>query len=137
MIHLKLGGIVLKRFLVVILYFCLILTACNEKIQTIPFKENVERITIYDQKQGDKVNEISDPSQISEFLKLMNASKPSGLGDPEPPGRTYEIIFKSGSNSISFYLKKGMTSIADDKIYYKNSKHDAWVPDKSFLRYFP
>jgi hypothetical protein len=112
------------------------LTACNENIPTIPFKGDVESITIHKQKTGDTVNEINDPSKISVFLKQMNTSKPGGFGDPEPPGETYLIILKNGSNNIMFYFKKGMTSTLDDKIYYDNSKHP-WVPDKSFLKYFP
>jgi hypothetical protein len=96
----------------------------------------VEHITIYDQKSGETVNEINDPLKISEFLKLMNVSKISGFGDPEPPGKIYTFIFESNSKKITFYFKKGMTSFLDDKIYYANSKHP-WVPAKSFLKYFP
>jgi hypothetical protein len=125
---------VLKSICVII--FCFILTACNGYIPSIPFKETVEHITINDQKSGETINEINDPLKISEFLKVMNASKISGFGDPEPPGEIYSIIFESDSNKITFYFKKGMTRIMDDKIYYDKSKHP-WVPDKSFLKYFP
>lgn len=121
----------------VIIFCCFFtLTGCNGASPSIPFNDIVEHITINDQKSGETVNEINDSLEISEFLKLMNSSKISGFGDPEPPGEIYTIIFESNSNKIMFYFKKGMTRIMDDKIYFDKSKHP-WVPEKSFLKYFP
>ena len=129
----------MKTLMWVLQIACLIaiLAACNEKKPSIPFKKKVDHITIYDQQTGNQVNEITDHSQIYDFLSLMNESRESSFGDPEPSGQIYTIVLSNRNINVQYYFKKSMERYWDDKIYFENSDSKAWVPDKSILTYFP
>jgi hypothetical protein len=111
--------------------FC---SGCSNN-ESIPINEKISSIIIIDTQLQKVISEITDSKDIVKFMILLNQSKKGGISEPERPGKSYTLIIK-GNNEYKINYLKSTESYLDDKIYFDDSKGNAWIPDKDFNTFF-